>query len=239
MRSEWIVMRQSHPFQEEMMRKTKGWPGLHSAVIALGLVAWTATAAKASPLTYTTSGQVDLKTGVSGTNVISFVPLNTQNTVDLGSGPTNVGLGNFVITPLAAGTSTTYKDTPFQISFLPASYNGSSVAPEQTLKLSGVLNGVVSGPSSSTVQATFDQIPNGLIAFDNNNSAKFSLPPGSLLLAPSTSNSGTTSTQGLITPSLIDGHPAPEPSTIALLLTTVGGLGLRRYVLSRRRQAKD
>ena len=43
LRSEWIVMRQSHPFQEEMMRKMKGWTGLRAAVVALGLVAGTAT----------------------------------------------------------------------------------------------------------------------------------------------------------------------------------------------------
>jgi hypothetical protein len=231
-------MRQSHPFQEEMMRKTKGWPGLRSAVIALGLVAWTATAATASPLTYTTSGQVTPTTGVSGTNVISFVPLNNNNTVDLSSGPTNVGLGNFVITPLAAGTATTYKDTPFQINFLPASYNGAPVASDQTVTLSGVFNGTVSGPSSSTVQATFNNIPSGMVSLGGSNSAKFSLPYASVLLAPSTSNSGTTSVQGLITPNLKDGVPAPEPSTIALLITTVGGLGLRRFVHSRRRSAK-
>jgi hypothetical protein len=230
-------MRQSQPFQEEKMRKTKGWLGLRTAVIALGLVAWTTTGAKAAPLTYTTSGQITPTAGVTGTNVISYVPLSTNNTVDLGYGPTNVGLGNFVITPLAAGTTTTYKDTPFQISFLPASYNGTTVGSDQTVKLTGVLNGVVSGPSSSTVHATFDPVPNALISFDSKNSAKFSLPDAPLWLSPSTSNGGLTSAQGLVTPNLQDGVPAPEPSTIALLLTTVGGLGLRRYVLARR-QAK-
>jgi hypothetical protein len=82
--------------------------------------------------------------------------------------------------------------------------------------------------------------------------ANFSLPSGSLLLAPSTSNSGTTSAQGFVTFTPGSGGggaggggagggeaPVPEPSTIALFLTTVGGLGLRRYVLGRRRQAKD
>ena len=49
-RRQWIVMRQSHPFREEIMRKTEGWPGLRTAVIALGLVRWTATGAMAAPL---------------------------------------------------------------------------------------------------------------------------------------------------------------------------------------------
>ncbi len=78
------------------MRKTEGWPRLRTAVIALGLIAWTATGAMASPLSYTTSGQINTD-GVDGTAVISFVPLS-GNTVDFGSGQTNVSLGNFVLT---------------------------------------------------------------------------------------------------------------------------------------------
>lgn len=219
------------------MHKIQGWTGLRAAVIALGLVAWTATGATAAPLSYTTSGQVDTTTGVTGTNVISFVPLNKGNAVDLSTGQTNAGLGNFVITPLAAGVTTTYKDTRFQISFLPSSYDADpSVAKNNTpVVASGVLNGVVFGASTSTVKATFDPVPDGLIKLGTNVSAIFSLPPGTLLLAPSTSNNGITSAQGQVTP--VE-SPVPEPSTIALFLTTVGGLGLRRFVLARRRQSK-
>ena len=106
-----------------------------------------------------------------------------------------------------------------------------------------MLNGVVSGPSSSTVTATFNPPPNGMFSLGGGNgTAVFSLPTGSLLLAPSTSNNGTTSAQGLVTsnppPTGSAESPVPEPSTIALFLTTVGGLGLRRYVLSRRRSAR-
>jgi hypothetical protein len=91
------------------------------------------------------------------------------------------------------------------------------------------------------VTATFNPVtsgssmPNGLISLGSNGTADFSLPSSTLLLAPSTSNNGTTSVQGLVTR---DEAPVPEPSTIALFLTTVGGLGLRRYVLSRRRPAR-
>jgi hypothetical protein len=233
-------MQQSHPFQEEMMHKIQGWTGLRAAVIALGLVAWTATGATAAPLSstsglsYTTSGQVDTTTGVTGTNVISYVPLSTGNNVDLSTGQTNVGLGNFVISPLASGVSTTYTNTPVQISFLPASYGSTSVSTDAPVVVSGMLNGVVNGASSSTVTATFNSVPNGMISLGGNGAAEFSLPTSTLLLAPSTSNSGTTSAQGLV--SLVEA-PVPEPSTIALFLTTVGGLGLRRFVLSRRRPA--
>ncbi len=216
------------------MHRIQGWTGLRAAVIALGLVAWTATGATAAPLSYTTTGQVDTTTGVSGTNVISFVPLSAGNSVDLSTGQTNVGLGNFVISPLADGVTTTYSNTPIQISFLPASYGSTSVGTDAPVVVSGTLNGVVDGASSSTVTATINPPPNGLINLGGNGTAEFSLPTSTLLLAPSTSNSGTTSAQGLVT--LVEA-PVPEPSTIALFLTTVGGLGLRRYVLSRRRPA--
>ena len=144
------------------MHRIQGWTGLRAAVIALGLVAWTATGATAAPLTYTTSGQVDTTTGVSGTNVVSFVPLSSGNSVDLSTGQTNASLGNFVIAPLAAGVTTTYKNTPFQISFLPASYGSTSLGTDAPVVVSGVLNGVVNGPSSSTVIANLQPCPEQL-----------------------------------------------------------------------------
>ena len=184
------------------MHRIQGWTGLRAAVIALGLVAWTATGATAAPLSYTTSGQVDTTTGVSGTNVVSFVPLSTGNTVDLSTGQTNVGLGNFVISPLAAGVTTTYSNTPVQISFMPASYGSTSVSSDPPVVVSGMLNGVVNGPSSSTVTATLNNPPNGMFSLGSGNgTADFSLPTNTLLLAPSTSNNGTTSAQGLVTSS--------------------------------------
>jgi len=233
------VMQQSHPFQEEMMHRIQGWTGLRAAVIALGLVAWTATGATAAPLSYTTSGQVTPTTGVTGTNVISFVPLSKGNSVDLSTGQTNASLGNFVISPLADGVTTTYKDTPIQISFLPATYGSTSLSGDAPVVVSGVLNGTVNGPSSSTVTATLNPPPNGLFSLGGSGTAEFTIPTSTLLLAPSTSNSGTTTAQGLVTSSFSpSGSETPEPSTIALFLTTMGGLGLRHYVLSRRGSAR-
>ena len=221
------------------MHRIQGWTGLRAAVIALGLVAWTATGATASPLGYTTSGQITPTTGVTGTNVVSFVPLSSGNSVDLSTGQTNASLGNFIISPLAAGATTTYSNTPIQISFLPQSYGGTSISSDPPVVVSGVLNGVVNGPSSSTVTATLNNPPSGIFSLGSGSgTADFSLPTNTLLLAPSTSNNGTTTAQGLVTSSTGSESAVPEPSTIALFLTTVGGLGLRRYVLSRRRPAR-
>ena len=183
------------------MHRIQGWTGLRAAVIALGLVAWTATGATAAPLSYTTSGQVTPTTGVSGTNVVSFVPLSSGNSVDLSTGQTNAGLGNFVISPLADGATTTYSNTPIQISFQPQSYGGTSISSDAPVVVSGVLNGVVNGPSSSTVTATFNPPSPSMLSLGGNGTADFSLPTSTLLLAPSTSNNGTTSAQGLVTSS--------------------------------------
>ena len=42
--------------------------------------------------------------------------MSTGNSLDLGTGQTNASLGSFAIAPLAPGVSTTYNQTPFQIS---------------------------------------------------------------------------------------------------------------------------
>jgi hypothetical protein len=157
---------------------------------------------------------------------------------------TNAGLGNFVITG-EPGKTTTYSNTPFQINFLPASFaSDTSVANDTPVTLTGTLNGVVSGTSTSTVQASVSSITNNAFSLGTaGGTGTFSMPTTSLLLAPSTSNDGKTSAQGLITFAAGSGggpgeSPVPEPSTIALFLTTIGGLGLRRYVHTRRRQVK-
>jgi hypothetical protein len=230
-----------------MMHKTQGWTGLRNAVIAMGLVAWTATGATAAPisearLNYTTSGQIDTTTGVSGgTNVISYVPLSQsgQNLVDLSGGTSNVGFGHFTISPLPPGTSTTYNNTPFQISVLPESFNGSTdVANSAPILMTGVLNGTVSGSSVSTVQATFNSLSNSEFSIGDAGSVTLTLPASSIYLSPSTSANGETTAQGLLTFTASDNGgipPVPEPSSIALFVTTIGGLALRRRVQARRK----
>jgi len=93
------------------MHMTQGWTGLRTAVIALGILAWTATGAKADALlTYSTAGSVDTSVGVTGANVISFVPTpppagaSTSTTVDASS---NLPLGSFQVAALPASTTTT------------------------------------------------------------------------------------------------------------------------------------
>jgi hypothetical protein len=237
-----------HLFQEEMMRMTLGWTGLRTAVIALGLLACALPGANAgsiannadSILMYDTAGSIDTSSsvdGVTGSNMISFVPI-TSASVNANS---NFSLGYFQVTGQAAGQSTTYDNTPFSITYSPGSIDGNAVT--GTAQINGVLNGTVTGGDYSTVVATFKSVSNSTFStVDNGNlvTSVLSIPQGSQLLVPSTTFNGETTVEGLVTTSglPINEQAAPEPSTIALFLSTVCGLGLRKYVLARRQRCE-
>jgi hypothetical protein len=220
-----------------MMRMTQGWTRLRTAVIALGLVACTSTGAKAdSILGYSTAGSIDTTLtadGVTGTNVISFVPI-TNAQVDATS---NIPLGYFQVAALPSGQSTTYDNTPFSITFVPSSLNGTALASPGSVEVTGVLNGVVTGSTQSGVLATFDTLSNGSFQLAGASST-LSIPQSGAALVPSSAGNGTTTVEGMIVTNGTPEVPAPEPSTIALFLSTVGGLGLRKYVLSRRQRSQ-
>ncbi len=108
-----------------------------------------------------------------------------------------------------------------------------------TITITGFLNGTVTGNNYSTVVATFNPLTNGsfqVVDGTNMVTSSISIPQGSQLLVPSSTGNGETTVEGLITTNgvPINETPAPEPSTIALFLSTVGGLGLRKFVLARR-----
>jgi hypothetical protein len=224
-----------------MMRMTQGWTGLRTAVIALGLFACASTGVNAdSILGYGTAGSIDASSsndGVTGANVISFIPIKSAQ-VDASS---NISLGFFQVAGQAAGQSTTYTNTPFSITYVPASVDGTAV--NSSISITGVLNGTVTGNNFSTVVAKFNPLTNGSFQIaDGTNmvTSTLSIPLGSQLLVPSLTGNGETTVEGLITTSgvPIKEHAAPEPSTIALFLSTVGGLGLRKYVLARRQPSQ-
>jgi hypothetical protein len=224
-----------------MMRMTLGWTGLRTAVVALGLFAGASTGASAdSILTYGTAGSIDTTApadGVTGSNMISFVPISSA-TVDANS---NISLGYFHVTGEAAGVSTVYDNTPFSITYSPASIDGNAVT--GTATITGVLNGTVTGDNYSTVVATFNKLTsNSFQTQDGTNlvTTTLGIPQGSLYLVPSQTGDGNSTAEGLVsTTGSPNETPAPEPSTIALFLSTVGGLGLRKYVLSRRQQTES
>jgi hypothetical protein len=219
------------------MHRTRGWTGFRAAVLALGLLAWSAPHAAADAMTqdnilqYSTAGAVG-NTGFTGSNVISFVPVKDAQ-VDTSS---NISLGYFQVAGLSPGQSTSYHDTPFTLTLVPSGFNSTDVN-DTPITISGHLNGSVTGPFQSGVQASFDPIANATFNLPGGKGKLDLLPNSSELLVPSSVNNGQTTLQAHVT---ISGNPsptpAPEPSTIALFLSTVGGLGLRRYVMTRRQR---
>ena len=73
--------------------------------------------------------------GIQGANVINFIP--TTGSVDLSGGASNASLGKFVVAPLPAGQTTTYTNTPFNITFLPQSMDGVTASDGQPDRLLG------------------------------------------------------------------------------------------------------
>ena len=217
------------------MQMTQGCTRLRSAVVALGFFAWATTAAMADGiLTYSTSGFVNGQTGVTGPGAITYESI-TNAAVDTTS---NLPLGQFQVAALGAGQKAVYDNTPFSFTVLPADYNGTPLANFTPLTVTGVLNGTLSGNSKSNVIATINPIANNTFELGGATSTLAGLP-NKLLLVPASAGGTTTleaaiSTAGLINPQA----PVPEPSTIALFLSTVGGLALRRYVLARRERGQ-
>lgn len=213
------------------MSMIQGLNGLRSAVLALGVLACASTAADAAAiLKYQTATAIDLSGGaITGPNLISFTPATAAG-VDLSTGAVNAGLGTFVVAPPAGNTPTRYENVPFEITFLPQELNGESLS-NLSLVIRGVFNGVIDSPYNSTVTATFEN-PNETLELSNGQKITFSFPDSPDLLVPAQSNGGLTTAQALLTSTQVP--PVPEPSTIALFVTTIGGLALRRRLASRR-----
>jgi hypothetical protein len=182
-------------------------------------VAW---AAEAEPLiSYSTSGTIGL-TGVSGPNVISF---NSVATGDYDA-PSSLSLGEFLVAPLAPEVSATYNNTPFSITYLTNSIDGSPPVPnESPITVTGFLSGSITGASQSNVVATFNPLETpDFRTGDFNNT--FRILDAAVSLVPSSTNGGRTTAQGRNTVTPV---PAvPEPASVAVFLTAIAGVGLRR-----------
>ncbi|WP_254053386.1 PEP-CTERM sorting domain-containing protein [Singulisphaera sp. GP187] len=194
------------------------WSGVSKLVLALSVAFLAGGNVSASTLvTYSTSGTVE-SSGVTGSGVISFKSL-TNASFD---SPSFFSLGDFQVAALPAGESTVYKNTPFSITLIANEVDGGVPVPNGTpIVISGVLDGTVTGGKQSTVRALFNPI--GEVPFMTGAFANvLTLPVTDIYLVPSTTNEGVTTAEAHLRTS-----PVPEPTTIALFLTTLAGLGLR------------
>ena len=141
-----------------MRSRSWRWTGLPTTVMVLGLFAQ-APVAQADPIiNYSATGNVD-NSGITGAGpIINFANI-TNNSF---SSPSHFSLGDFSVTALNAGQSTTYTNTPFEITLVVNTVNGTTPSPNQTpITVTGVLNGTVSGNDQSNVTATYNTISNG------------------------------------------------------------------------------
>ena len=176
-------------------------------------------------LVYNTAGVVG-SNGITGNNVISFVPVTNSSV----QSSTSLSLGTFVVAPLFDGSTTTYNHTPFAISYATQSANGVNISATQPLlTLTGFFNGSVTGPDQSSVVATFDPIANPEFKLTPSLNGFLSLPSPQRTLVPSTTFSGQSTAEGFV---IVTAAPIPEPTAIALLVVAGVGLGLRRRFTS-------
>ena len=218
------------------MRMTKGWTGLRTAVIALGLVAWTATGANAAALTYQTVTSMG-PSGIQGANVINFIP--TTGSVDLSGGASNAVTGE--VRGRCRSPRVRPRPIPTHRSTSPScpqSMDGTSASAVNPIVFSGYTQWVdhrrfhVDRRPRPSIRR-----PNPLVTIGNE-TLTLGVPNGALSLVPSSVQNGETTAQTQILASGAGELPRfPSPAPIALFFTTLGGLGLRRYVQTRRRQA--
>ncbi len=223
------------------MRMTQGWTGLRTAVIALGLIAWCHQQAPRPTRSsnYWNTARPDRSItssdGVTGANVISYVPItNASNRPDV-EPPSG-----FVPGRRPAGRpvdDVQQHAVQHHVRAVHVQWNRPDRHPSP-VTITGTLNGTVTGaipvergghiqPDHQRLVPARGRVQHAEHAADH-----------ASLLVPSSAG-GTTTMEGII--KTVGGHPeapVPEPSTIALFLSTVGGLGLRKYVLARRQRSQ-
>jgi hypothetical protein len=120
---------------------------LVASMLMAGLAQPAEPSAIASSIDFQTTGTVG-STGVTGAPVLRFEgrddSLTTGSTFDL---------GRFVVSPSPDGRSTTYKDTPFDVTFAARAVDGISTPDAAKVSLHGWLEGTITGNDASKLRA--------------------------------------------------------------------------------------
>jgi hypothetical protein len=168
--------------------------------------------------------------GVTGTSAVSYNPVASGSFL----APSSVGLGEFVVSTLPTGQSTTYTNTHFSIIYNPLTIGGVPYpAGSPPVTITGELNGTITG-NQSTVVATFDPIKSPVFTADGNFLNTLSVTNSPLSLVPASAGGRTTVQAQVSTSGPV---PAPEPTTMAILATSLVGFGLRKKLRSGRKSS--
>jgi len=189
-------------------------------ILTLALSVWVASSAQADPISFSTDGTVG---GADGGPIGFF-----GNTGSLLT-PGVFSLGQFQAPVLPSSASLTYANTPFSIDVTFTTSGGAT----SDLLINGVLNGTITGNSSSNMLATATSVAQSGTAplpFPVNT---FSVL-GPQTLAPRGLYAGVTDLYAFISFNPAgETFPVPEPTTFALFGTMLVGLGLRRRLRAR------
>jgi hypothetical protein len=231
----------------ESMRKIFGMNVLRTSAFALACLAPAGTDVKAAMTampqqvvaqTYSTGGTV-LGSGISSpdgstpTNAITYTPIVTGAFTS----PSAVSLGEFQVATLPTGKETDYNNTPFTITYNPVTIAGANYPATTTpITITGTLNGSVTGSQSSVV-AKFNSVSQPIFPSpDGTFISTLSILNNPLALVPASAG-GITTVQAQVNttfPSPSGDNNTPEPTTLAILATSIVGFGLRQRLRARK-----
>lgn len=198
---------------------------LGTLLFSLAISGMVSATARAGAIVYNTTGLIG-SSGVTGTNVISFVPVSANSF----TAPSTLSLGTFVVAALPTGQTTEYNHTPFSVTFGITTVNGINVAADPPLlTVTGFLNGLLSGSNRSTVIAVFNPIANPKIQVGPHLSLEVGLPSPQRTLVPSTTSGGQSTAEAFVLLHVVN---TPEPAAFALW--AVAGMSLSLVRLRRR-----
>jgi len=197
-----------------------------------------ADAATVQAYAYSTTGDID---GMSGHPPIEFLDQSAQGTL---AAPGTFILGSFRANPLPASATLTYDNTPFTIDLhvLDKRLPGVAYFPEMSydsdIKISGVLNGSITGAGVSSMYATVTSVADvadrgffGEPPFPVSD-IKVVLPQG--IAAPDGKSAGMALLAAqVILPGFPLPAPAPEPTSIAVFAAALAGWALRKKARAR------
>jgi hypothetical protein len=203
-----------------------------TATLALALAtAPGAEAAAVQSYSYSTSGSIS---GMSGDQPIEFWGAPSGSTLTT---PGSFAVGQFITNPLPATATLTYNQTPFTIDLIVRDATNVNSSPFDTdYKISGVLDGSITGAGISSMVATISSIL--VTTGGTGNTPPFSaadlrIAPQAIIAPDGQSHGFSTLSAQVVVSGVPAPAPAPEPASIAVF-----GVALAGWICHRRWRSK-